>query len=112
MKTPLDAKKILIIKLRYIGDTLSLLPVVDTFSRGARNATLDVMVNRGTEEILSSHPGIRRLWVYDRAAAKRNLLSSLVYHIALIGRIRSERFDAVIDFTHGDRAAFIAFMTK
>ena len=111
MTIPLDGKKILIIKLRYIGDTLSLLPVIENLNQKARNTTVDVMVNKGAEEILAPHPGIRRLWVYDRKAAKRNVLSSMGYHMGLISQMRSERYDAVIDFTHGDRAAFIAFMT-
>ncbi|MBN1546340.1 MAG: glycosyltransferase family 9 protein, partial [Syntrophaceae bacterium] len=110
MTIPLDGKKILLIKLRYIGDTLSLLPVIESLNHKARGTAVDVMVNQGTEEILAPHPGIRKLWVYDRRAAKRNTLSSLNYHIGLIGRMRAERYDAIIDFTHGDRAAFLAFM--
>ncbi|MBU2497352.1 MAG: glycosyltransferase family 9 protein [Proteobacteria bacterium] len=111
MTIHLDGKKVLIIKLRYIGDTLSLLPVIENLRKKARNTTVDIMVNKGTEEVMAPHPGIRRLWVYDRRRAKRNAVSSLRYHGTLIRQLRSEKYDAVIDFTHGDRAAFIAFMT-
>ena len=107
----LAGKKVLIIKLRYIGDTLSMLPVIENLKEKARDVTVDVMVNKGTEEVLLEHPCIRKRWIYDRKIAKRSLISSIQYHQRLIGRLRREKYDFVIDFTHGDRAAFLAFMT-
>lgn len=107
----LTGKKILVIKLRYIGDTLTLIPVIDTLSEKVPGVIVDVMVNRGTEEVLAFHPGIKRLWVYDRRLAKKNIVSSISYHINLIKALLSEGYDCVIDFSHGDRAAFLSFMT-
>jgi heptosyltransferase-2 len=107
----MGGKRLLIIKLRYIGDTLSLLPVIENLREKARNVTVDVMVNKGTEEVLSYHPGIKKLWIYDRHLAKINTFSSISYHINFIKNLRSEKYDIAIDFTHGDRAAFLAFMT-
>ena len=104
-------KKLLIIKLRYIGDTMTLLPVIDNLKEQAHEITLDVMVNKGTEEVLVCHPDIRKLWVYDREQAKKNIILSISYHKNFIKKLRLERYDFVIDFTHGDRAAFLSFMT-
>jgi ADP-heptose:LPS heptosyltransferase len=39
------------------------------------------------------------------------MISILSFHKDLIRRLRAERYDVVIDFTHGDRAAFVAFST-
>jgi heptosyltransferase-2 len=69
------------------------------------------MVNKGTEEVLLHHPCIRKLWIYDRKLAKKNVFSSIRYHKRLIAQLRSENYQVVIDFTHGDRAAFLASMT-
>ena len=55
----LIAKKVLIIKLRYIGDTLSLLPVIENVKEKTPKVSIDVMVNKGTEEVLLHHPSIR-----------------------------------------------------
>lgn len=104
-------KRILIMKLRYIGDTLSLLPVIDNLKAKAPDAIVDAMVNKGTEDVLEHHPGIRKVWNYDREFAKQNILNSIKYHIKLINKLRSVGYDIVIDFTHGDRAAFLAFAT-
>jgi len=60
---------------------------------------------------MTLHPDIRKFWVYDRKHAKKNIISSMSYHKNLIKQLRSEKYDFVIDFTHGDRAAFLSFMT-
>ena len=107
----LAGKKVLLIKLRYIGDTLSMIPVVDNLKGKVSDIIVDVMVNRGTEDVLIYHPDIRKLWVYDRKLARKNIVSSAYYHKRLIRQLRLENYDFVIDFTHGDRAAFLSFMT-
>ena len=107
----LHGKKILIIKLRYIGDTLSIVPVVENLRQKISDVIIDVIVNRGTEELISRHPDIRKLWVYNRKLAKNSIISSVIYHIKFIRQLRAEKYDVVVDFTHGDRAAFLSFMT-
>ncbi|PKN64071.1 MAG: hypothetical protein CVU57_15980 [Deltaproteobacteria bacterium HGW-Deltaproteobacteria-15] len=107
----IDGKRLLIVKLRYIGDTLSIIPVINNLRQNAPGAEIDVMVNKGTEEVLVHHPGIRRVWAYDRRAAKNNSLRSLVYHLRLIRELRAMHYPVVIDFTHGDRASFLCFLT-
>ncbi len=107
----LHGKRGLIVKLRYIGDTLSILPVVDNIKERIPELEIDVMVNKGTESILSHHPGIRRIWAYDRARAKKNIVESISYQARLIRELRAQKYDFVIDFTLGDRASFICFLT-
>jgi ADP-heptose:LPS heptosyltransferase len=104
-------KKLLLIKLAYVGDTVSLLPVVENLREKAPHHTVDVMVNGGSEELLAHHPGIRKVWGYDRRRAKKSVLSSLAYHARIISRLRAERYDIVIDYTYGDRSTFLAFIT-
>ena len=107
----ITGKKFLIVKLRYIGDTLSIIPVVENLKEKAPDVTVDVMVNKGTEELVTHHPDIRKLWIYERRLAKKNFLTSICYHNNFIKQLRSEKYDIVIDFTHGDRAGFLCFMT-
>ncbi|MFH1351709.1 MAG: glycosyltransferase family 9 protein [Pseudomonadota bacterium] len=107
----LTGKKGLIIKLRYIGDTLSITPVLENLKKKVSDITVHVLVNKGTEGVLALHPFIDKLWVYDRKIAKKNIVNSIYYHKNIIQQLRSERYDFVIDFSHGDRAAFLSFMT-
>ena len=103
----LSGKSILIVKLRYIGDTLSIVPVVENLSRLAPGVAVDVLVNRGTEAVVAHHPDIRRVWVYDYTRAKSAGWKSLAYQIGLIRDLRGMHYDIAIDYTHGDRAAFL-----
>lgn len=107
----IDGKRVLIVKLRYIGDTMSIIPVIENLKQNAPNAEIDVMVNKGTEEVLAYHPGIGKILAYDRRAAKQGAVRSLLYHWRLISLLRARRYHAVIDFTHGDRASFLSYLT-
>jgi predicted lipopolysaccharide heptosyltransferase III len=107
----INNSKILIIKLSYIGDTVTLIPVINNLKEKVPDATLDVMVNRGTEELLTYHPYIRNIYAYDRQLAKGRFFNSISYHLKLFRILRSEQYDVVIDFTLGDRSAFISLIT-
>ncbi len=106
----LSGKRVLIVKLRYIGDTLSIAPVAASLARAAPGVRIEVLVNRGTEEVLAYDPHIHRLWTYDRRRAKAGVRSSLGYHLAFFRRLRPRRYDVILDYTHGDRAAFLCFL--
>ena len=105
----LRGKKVLILKLRYIGDTLSIVPVAANLARKVPGIEVDVLVNRGTEQLLSADPHIHRLWAYDRKQAKRSAAAALAYHWRFFKQLRPQHYDVILDFTHGDRAAFISF---
>lgn len=107
----LSGKRVLLVKLRYIGDTMSIVPVIENLRRHAPDAEIDVMVNRGTEEVLAYQPGISRIWSYDRGSAKKGFWSSIVYNARWIKGLRERRYHVVVDFTHGDRASFLCFST-
>ncbi len=107
----LSGKRILIVKLRYIGDTLSIVPVLENLERLSPGARVDVLVNRGTEPVVTYHPGVERTWVYDYGLSKQRSLASIRYQLELMVRLRARRYQVVIDFTHGDRAAVLCFLT-
>jgi len=106
----LSGKKVLIVKLRYIGDTLSIAPVAASLAREAPGVRIDVLVNQGTEAVLAHDPNIHRLWTYDRRRAKGSLRASVGYHIDFFRKLRPRHYDVILDFTHGDRAAFLCFL--
>lgn len=106
----LSLKRVLIVKLRYIGDTLSMVPVVENLKRLSPMTEIEVLVNEGTEAVVSHHPCIDRTWTYDYNLSKKKTFKSIIYQLNLIKRLRSRRYDVIIDFTHGDRAAVICFL--
>jgi predicted lipopolysaccharide heptosyltransferase III len=99
--------KILIIKLRYIGDTVLVTPLISAIMAGIHNGQVDVLVNEGTQDVLTDHPSVRRLWPLPGRGAKR----SLWHMVGLIHSLRKEHYDMVIELTNNDRGAFLAYAT-
>jgi predicted lipopolysaccharide heptosyltransferase III len=62
-----------------------------------------MMVNRGTEDVLSGNPDIDETVVLDK--------ESLAAQWRLIAGLRRRKFDTVIDLTDGDRSAFLSWIS-
>ncbi len=106
-------KKILIIKLRYIGDTVMLLPVINNIRLQLPDVQLDVMVNKGTEEIIRYSPDIDEVICYDRRALKHggSVYKKIVDNVTFIRSIRDKHYDIVIDFTGSDRSELLTLLS-
>ena len=96
-------RKILIIKLRYIGDVLLATPTVRAIKAARPDVRVTMMVNRGTEDVLTGNPDIDEIVVLDK--------ESLAAQSRLMAGLRSRRFDWVIDLTDGDRSAFLSWVS-
>ena len=94
---------ILVIKLRYIGDVLLATPTVRAIKAAGPNVRVTMMVNRGTEDVLSGNPDVDEIMVLDKG--------SLTVQSRLIAGLRSRQFDTVIDLTDGDRSAFLTWIS-
>lgn len=104
-------KKILVIKLRHIGDVLLTVPVFRALRENFPNAKITALVNSGTEEVLSGNPLIDEILVFDRGIKRLNLLEKYAGEFSFLKRIRAAGFDMVIDLTSGDRAALISLLS-
>ena len=96
-------KNVLIIKLRYIGDVLLATPTVRAIKTARPDVRVTMMVNRGTEDVLSGNLDLEEVVVLDKG--------SLGAQSRLIAGLRSRRFDTVIDLTDGDRSAFLTWIS-
>jgi len=97
-------QKILVIKLRYIGDVLLTTPVLSNVRINFPKVKLDVLVNSGTEEVLSYNRDIDSVLLVERG--------SLIWQYAFIKALRRTGYDLVIDLTDSDRSAIISFLTN
>ena len=96
-------RNVLIIKLRYIGDVLLATPTVRAIKAARPDVRVTMMVNRGTEGMLSGNPDLDEIVVLDKG--------SLAAQWRLIAGLRRGRFDTVIDLTDGDRSAFLSWIS-
>ncbi len=94
---------ILIIKLRYIGDVLLATPTLRAIKAARPDVRITMMVNRGTEDVLSGNPDVDEVMILDKG--------SLTAQSRLIAGLRGRQFDTVIDLTDGDRSAFLSWIS-
>jgi len=104
--------RILIMKFRNIGDVLLVTPLISNLKRNYPDAKIDVAVNRGTEEMLTLHPDVDEVLIYDRAAIKSlGLFRRILAELRFAWKIRKRGYDLVINTTKGDRGAQLALIS-
>lgn len=106
-----DIKKILVIKLRHIGDVLLTVPVFRALKENFPQARISALVNSGTEEVVSGNPLIDELIVFNRNAKNLNPIKRYINEFSFFNKIRAQGFDMAVDLTSGDRAAMISFIS-
>lgn len=103
-------KKILLINLRHIGDSLLITPLIKNLKNSYPNATLDVFVNAECAVLFKNNPLINNIHAYDRVRFKKlggikRLLAELKFTLKIKG------YDLLIATTEGERSAFLSFIS-
>lgn len=109
----IQPKKILIMKFRNIGDVLLTTPLIKNLKLNYPDASIDIAVNKGTEEMVTLNPNINEVIVYDRGSIKKlSPIKRIVAELKFAYSIRKRKYDMVINTTKGDRGAQLAFISK
>ena len=107
---PKTVRRVLVVKIKYIGDVLLCTPVFRVLREAFPGATFTALVARGTEDVVLYHPDVDEVLTVDRPAEKKESWGcSWTDHGRLLRRLRENRFDLAIDLTDGDRAAFLTW---
>lgn len=69
-------KKFLIIQTAYLGDVILATAVLEKLRQYYPDAVLDMMVKKGAETLLETHPYVRRLWVWNK---KKSMQVSMLF---------------------------------
>lgn len=96
-------ERILVIRMRYIGDVLLLQPPLRALHGAFPNAEIDALVNPGTQAALHAPGCIRQAIVWPRGQITQELHA--------LARIRARRYDWAIDLTGNDRSAMICALS-
>jgi len=84
-------QKFLVIQTAFIGDVVLATALIEKLYADYPDARIDFLVRKGNEELLTGHPYLHEVLIWDKKEHKlRNLLR-------MIGRIRRERYDVVIN---------------
>ncbi len=95
-------RRILVVILRYIGDTLLMTSVLSPLKKIFPEAKIDIMVSCGTEAMLWNHPDVNAVFTHDR----RWPLWKALHFVSALRRVG---YDLAIDFTDSDRSAWFAY---
>ncbi len=106
-----DAKRILIIKLRHIGDVLLTVPTIRAVRERFPDSYMVALVNKGTEDMLAGNPLLNNLFGFDRNILRLPVHRRVYSELAFVKKIREMNFDMTIDLTGGDRAAIISLLS-
>lgn len=102
----LSPKKILVMKFRNIGDVLLVSTLIKNLKLHYPEASIDIALNKGTEEMILGHPSINEVLIYDRQYVKKmTFLNRIKSEIIFALNIRDNKYDIVINTTEGDRGA-------
>jgi len=81
----------LIVQTAFIGDVVLATPLIEKLHRFFPEAAIDFVVRKGNETLLTDHPHLRQVFVWDKKKEKYGGLWRL------IRRLRTQRYDVAIN---------------
>jgi lipopolysaccharide heptosyltransferase II len=100
--------RILLVRLRLIGDVVFTTPAISMLRRRYPNAHLAYLVEAGAAPVVQGNPNLNELIVIPRRAG----LARVRDDIALARRLRHGRFDIAIDMHGGPRGAWLTWASR
>ena len=102
---PSGIKKILVIRLRRIGDVIMTTPAVSALRKAFPDALISYVVEEPFRELVEGNPDLDEVIVLEKNQSLRDFLG-------LIRKIRKENCDVVLDFHSGPRSSLITLFSK
>ncbi len=97
------ARKVLVVDLGFLGDSVHLVPALWEVKRNWSGATLHVLTSTVGAQVAGLVPCVDRVWGLDMYPETRRLRQ----HLQVLAALRRERFDLAINFSGADRTLFL-----
>src|SRR5580658_8257495 len=101
------AKKVMVLDLGFLGDTVHLLPPLWMVRQAYPQAELHVAVATHITSFMDCAPWVNRVWGYMRYPRHATLPENL----DMVRRLRREKFDALINLNGSDRSSWLTFLS-
>lgn len=98
-----DVRKILVVRLRSIGDTVLATPSLNALRRFLPEAEIDILVEDWVAPVLSEHPAVNKIIRMQRG--------SLAARARVARELRSSRYDVVYNLHGGTTATLLTRAT-
>jgi ADP-heptose:LPS heptosyltransferase len=99
--------RVLLIRLRLIGDVVLSTPVIRALRRVFPDATLTYLVERDAAAVVAGNRDLDRIIVVERTRGLRRVLDD----VKLAWQLRRDRYDVVIDMHGGPRSSWLTLTT-
>lgn len=98
-QTSREVRKILAVRLAYIGDVIMTLPALQPLRERFPKAKLSFLVGSKAAEVLKNNPFLDEIITYDAPwFYPQPPLQALRDYVRLVKKLRKKKFDLVIDF--------------
>ncbi|MFI8418303.1 putative lipopolysaccharide heptosyltransferase III [Serratia sp. NPDC078593] len=98
-------QRILVIKLRHLGDVLLMTPLLSTLRAHYPSALIDVLVYEGTEAMLDGNQDVYLAYTVDRRLKHQSLKARYRGEQALWNSLHTGHYDLIINLSDQWRAA-------
>ena len=99
-------RHILIIQTAFIGDAILATALVESLAKNVPGLTIDMLVRKGNESLLTNNPHIKRILIWNKTQYKyKNLF-------ALLKTIRQTKYDAVLNLQRFAATGLITSFSK
>jgi len=102
-----NAKKVMVLDLGFLGDTVHLLPALWVVRQAYPRAELHVAVAANVTSFMDCVPWVNRVWGYMRYPRHATLRENF----EMIARLRREKFDVLINLNGSDRSSWLTFFS-
>ena len=103
-----EIQRVLVVKLRHHGDVLLTSPVFSVLKEQGPHLEIDALVYLETEDMLSGHPAINRVFTIDRQWRQAGLISKLRYERQLMRELGVRHYQLLIHLTENPRGVMLA----
>jgi ADP-heptose:LPS heptosyltransferase len=93
--------KFLIIQTAFIGDVVLATPLIEKLKQHYPDSTIDFLLRKGNETLLTHHPHLRQVLIFDKKEGKYNNL------FKQLKIIRNEKYDFVINLQRFFASGFL-----
>ena len=112
LQAPVYGKRILVLRLGAIGDVLRVLPAVRRLRRSLDDVSIGWAIESGAYPVVAGNPNVDRFHVIDRGALDGGVRRALDEIRRVVGEIRVEDYDVVLDFHGRFKSGVLSWLTN
>jgi heptosyltransferase-3 len=102
-----DAKRLMVLDLGFLGDTVHLIPALWAIRQAWPKAELHVMVAEHIKSLMQVTPWVDKVWGYPRFPKGPKPWQDF----GRVKALRKAKFDAVINLNGSDRSSWLTFLS-